>query len=69
MGNRFRFKTSDTLRVYTVLKIVLKLVFTEITKFRTQASKRFQTYWIKYIINGIEQRTTTIQIQYKFPKL
>ena len=41
MGIRFRFKTGGTQRVYTVLKIVLKLAFIEMTKFKTQASKRF----------------------------
>ena len=62
MGNRFRFKTAGTLRFDTVLKIVLKLVFTEMTKFKTQASKTFQIYWVKYIVNGIEHRATIIQI-------
>ena len=33
MGIRFRFKTTGTERVYTVLKIMLKLVFIEMTKF------------------------------------
>ena len=41
MGIRFRIKTSGTQRVYTVFKIVLKLVFIEMTKFKTQTSKIF----------------------------
>ena len=41
MEIRLRFKTASTQRVYTVLKIVLKLVFIEMTKFKTQASKIF----------------------------
>ena len=31
MGIRFRFKTATTQRIYTVLEIILKLVFIEIT--------------------------------------
>ena len=41
MGIRFRFKTAGTQRAYTVLKIVLKLVFIEMIKFKRQASKIF----------------------------
>ena len=41
MGIRFRFKTACTKRVYTVFKIMLKLVFIEVTKFKMQAIKIF----------------------------
>ena len=41
MGIRFSFKTAGRQRVYTVLKIMLKLLFVEITKFKMQASKVF----------------------------
>ena len=50
MEIRFRFKTARTQRVYTVLKIVLKLAFIKMSKFKMKASKIFQAYWIKDII-------------------
>ena len=68
MGIRFRFKTAGTQRAYTVLKIFLKLVFIEMIKFKTQASKISQTYWIKYSTNWVEQMTI-IQVKDKFPKI
>ena len=41
MGIRFRFKTAGTQRVYIVFKIMLKLMFIEMTKFKAQACKIF----------------------------
>ena len=38
------------------------------TKFKMEASKIFQTYWIKYIINGIEQRMTIPKLRISFLK-
>ena len=58
MGIRFRFKTAGTQRVYTVLKIVLKLVFIEMTKFKTQV---IRPIGLNIFINGIEQMMTIIQ--------
>ena len=69
MGIKLSFKAVGTIRVYAALKIVLKLVFIEMTKIKAQASKIFQTNWIKYIIHGIEKRTAIIKIKDKFPKL
>ena len=53
MGIRFRFKTAGTQRIYTVLKIVLKLVFIEMTKLKTQASTLEYFRPIEYIKNII----------------
>ena len=69
MGIIFRFKTATTQRIYTILEIMVKSLFIEMTQLKSQTGEVFQIYWIKYIVNGIGDRTTIIQIKDKFPKL
>ena len=68
-GSRFRFKTATTQRVYTILEIMVKSFFIEMTQLKSQTSEVLKIYWIKYIINGIGDRTTIIQIKDRFTKL
>lgn len=42
----FGFKTAGTQWVCTDMRIVLKLALIQMTKFKMQTSKMFQTYWI-----------------------
>ena len=69
MGIRFRFKTATTQRVYTILEIMVKSFFIEMTQLKSQTSEVLKIYWIKYIVNGIGDRTTIIQIKDRFTKL
>ena len=41
IGIKLSLKAAGTIRVYAALKIVLKLVFIEMTKIKAQASKIF----------------------------
>ena len=66
MGVRFRFKTETTQRVYPLLEIMLKLIFIEITKFKSQTGEIFQTYWIKYFVSGIEDRLRINFLNFKY---